>query len=101
MRGVGVMGGGEGFAGDVTGDIWGDDIKDVVASPGDVHGGDTGAGGGFGIDIAPQVFDAGGVVGPIGHGVFTGSNPMEAQATNGDIGATAGKGFTLELKYPF
>ena len=46
-------------------------------------------------------FDTGGVVGPIGHGVFTGSNPMEAQATNGDIGATAGKGLTLEFKYPF
>ena len=78
VRGVGVMGGGEGFAGNITGDIGGNDIKNVVASPGDVHGGNTGAGSGFGVDIAPEVLDTGGVVGPVGHGVFTRGNPVEA-----------------------
>ena len=101
VRGVGVVGGGEGFAGDVTCHIRGDDIKNVMAGPSDVHGGNTGTGGGLGVDIAPEVLDAGGVVGPVRHGVFAGSNPVEAQATNGDITAAAGKGVTLELEYPF
>ncbi len=101
VRCVGVIGGGEGFAGNITGDVRCDDIKDVVASPGDVHGGDTGTGSGFGVDIAPEVLDTSGVVGPVGHGVFTGGNPVETEATNGDIGATAGKGLTLEFKHPF